>query len=608
MHNKDTNIKVTTEIIKKQLDNWERGLPYETKFFFEGNVEFRAPNITFQYTKEEYEEIIKCANDVVYFAERYCYVLTDEGYQKIVLREYQKNILKNFQKNRFNILLASRQIGKTTTSAIFICWYLLFNHDKNVLVIANKFETTQEIVQKIIEIIIRLPYFLKPGIIQKNQRRLKFDNGCRLITQATTKTSAIGFTIHLLYADEFAHIHPNFLIPFYRSVFPTLSSSKISRMIITSTANGMNLFYQLWDGAVKGENSFNPIKVDWWEVPGRDEKWKETQIKDLGSVELFEQEYGNKFISASDSLLSYSYIKKMERYTNFTSPFLPVFEYFESELDIDKKFIQNLKWFKNFNPLEKFNLSDRFVLSIDLSAGIGKDYSVINIFKLDFASKKRIQKNKKFVNDKDFVCLKQVGIFHDNTINLEDLSKLVAFLYKNIFYTKTQNNEREFLSVVLFEYNFQGEYFLNKLIDFGVNPDSIIKTQHNKESQRFNYGVRTNNQNKMIASANIKQKLENDVVIIRDKNTLKELEAFGRDEKGRVCGLGMNDDIAMSVLLLHFFFESKAFDEQCELVFEHSNSNIVKIIDNKISKNEENQNDDFKKEDFDFLRWLNDGN
>jgi hypothetical protein len=66
------------------------------------------------------------------------------------------------------------------------------------------------------------------------------------MSQATTKTAQIGFTIHLLYMDEFAHIQPNIARDFWRSVYPTLSSSNLSQCIITSTPNGQeNLFFEL---------------------------------------------------------------------------------------------------------------------------------------------------------------------------------------------------------------------------------------------------------------------------------------------------------------------------------------------------------------------------
>jgi hypothetical protein len=180
----------------------------------------------------------------------------------------------------------------TITSSIFLLWYLLFNFEKNAMIMANIGDTAAELMDKIKVIMKGLPFFLKPGLVVYNVMTMKFDNGCRIMAKTTTKTSSIGYTIHMLYMDEFAHINPNFINQFFKSVYPTISSSQIARVIITSTPNGMNKFWELYKGAVEGENEFNPIRVEWWQVPGRDEEWKKKEIAALGSEEDFNQEYG----------------------------------------------------------------------------------------------------------------------------------------------------------------------------------------------------------------------------------------------------------------------------------------------------------------------------
>jgi hypothetical protein len=281
--------------------------------FHEGDPTWKAGDIVYEYNDFEMEEIAKCAADVVYFANNYCMAMTDYGIQKITLRPYQIDVLKSFQNNRFNVFLASRQIGKTVTSAIFITWYLLFNVDKNVIVLANKGATAAEILDKIKAVFKGLPFFLKPGINQNNVMTMRFDNGCRVMGQATTKTAAIGFTIHLAYMDEFAHIQASFLEPFYRSVYPTIAASQISKVVITSTPNGRNKFYEIYQGAVEKKNEYTPIRVDWWQVPGRDEKWKAREIANLGSEELFNQEYGNQFLAGDTLLLGGDALRAMKK-------------------------------------------------------------------------------------------------------------------------------------------------------------------------------------------------------------------------------------------------------------------------------------------------------
>ena len=101
-----------TEKVEKCTVDYNNGEIYLDNPFVEGKTNKRKPLLPFVYSKEEMEELAKCYQDVVYFAENYCKVTTDDGVMHVKMRDYQDNMLHNFQKNRFNILLASRQIGK----------------------------------------------------------------------------------------------------------------------------------------------------------------------------------------------------------------------------------------------------------------------------------------------------------------------------------------------------------------------------------------------------------------------------------------------------------------------------------------------------------------
>ena len=292
----------------------ENGIDYKDvdNPFHENDPELRKGQILFEYTEWELEEMRRCAEDVVYFADKYCKVMTDDGIQKINLRDYQVQILNQYQTHRKNIFVSPRQSGKTITSSIFLLWYLLFNFEKNAMIMANIGDTAAELMDKIKVIMKGLPFFLKPGLIVYNVMTMKFDNGCRIMAKTTTKTSSIGYTIHMLYMDEFAHINPNFINQFFKSVYPTISSSQIARVIITSTPNGMNKFWELYKGAIEGENEFNPIRVEWWQIPNRDEEWKRKEIAALGSEEDFNQEYGCQFLSSSRLLLDSYTLKRLK--------------------------------------------------------------------------------------------------------------------------------------------------------------------------------------------------------------------------------------------------------------------------------------------------------
>ena len=274
---KEKQMIFTTKLVDEATNKINDGIVikrYQNPWL-KGEVGLRRSGVTFRMSPEEQEEYIKCALDIDHFVEKYCMVKREDGsIGNITLRDYQAEILSNFVNNRFNILMASRQVGKTISAAIFMLHKILFDNDKNIMIVANKGDTAVEIVDKIKSIYTLLPFFLKPGIKTWNQKSLTFENGCRIKTSARTKTPAIGFTIDVLYLDEFAHIPSNIIEPYYTAAFPTTAAVQNSKIIITSTPNGMNLFHKLLTDAERPDgdpkkNNYKPMRVYWYQVPGR---------------------------------------------------------------------------------------------------------------------------------------------------------------------------------------------------------------------------------------------------------------------------------------------------------------------------------------------------
>lgn len=267
----------TTKLVDEATDKINDGIivkRYQNPWL-NNEVGIKRSGVTFKMTQQEQEEYIACALDIHLFAEKYCKTKREDGsIGEIFLRDYQKEILDSFFSNRFSILMSSRQSGKTITASIFILHFLIFNNDKNAMIIANKGDTVIEIVDKIKSIYTLLPFFLKPGIRIWNQKSLTFENGCRIKTSARTKTPAVGFTIDLLFLDEMAHVPSNIIEPFYMAAYPTVSAMTNSKIIITSTPNGMNLFHRLLTDAERPsgdpkKNNFKSMRVYWYQVPGR---------------------------------------------------------------------------------------------------------------------------------------------------------------------------------------------------------------------------------------------------------------------------------------------------------------------------------------------------
>jgi len=565
--------------IADEVDRIERGLTADYSPFFDGKIDMKAPELVYEYTREELEELARCANDVVYFGNKYCYSMTDEGIRQIALRPYQEDMLAAFQDNRFVVMLASRQIGKTVTSSIFIAWYLCFHSDRNIMVVANKLATTSEIVDKIKTVLKNLPFFMKPGITAGGVTGMRFDNGCRLFSQATTKTAAIGFTIHLLFADEFAHIHSNFLLPFYRSIYPTLASSQISRIIICSTPNGMNLFYEIYQGAIEHKNSYFPIRVDWWQVPGRDEVWKSREIGNLGSEELFNQEYGNQFLASSRLLFDSHTLMLMKRVSKEfmckeTDPFLDYPDY-----------NNNLKWLPTFDPGDAWNGKDKYVFAVDVGDGVGRDFSVINIFNVVPQSIASVRKTRDWEDETSFFRLNQVGMFRSNMQSVEELAKVLELLVFELF-------EPENCKVVL-EINFKGNIIFDKLSkNAEFFPEIFLYTRHSMANPNLKMGVKMQKDNRETFCRELRNLVKSKKITVNEKRTFDELSSFGISSSGRYESQLAHDDIAMTCVNLVSLFDTTDYFEMVEDKYDNS-SQIYKLAVEKAMSQSDRGDDDF---------------
>jgi hypothetical protein len=170
-------------------------------------------------------------------------------------------------------------------------------------ILANKLAVAKEIFSRVQFIIENCPKWLQQGIKEWNKTSLVLENGSRVFCSATSPSAVRGFSLDNIFCDEFAHLNSNLADEFIASVFPTLSSSNSSKLIIVSTPKGMNHFYKIYTEAVNGTNGFAVVDAHWSENPGRDEKWLASQLAELGE-QKFNQEVLCQFLGSSASLLN----------------------------------------------------------------------------------------------------------------------------------------------------------------------------------------------------------------------------------------------------------------------------------------------------------------
>lgn len=275
------------------------------------NPLLKSINQQIQFTEEQVIEYSKCADSAVYFVSNYVKIVNvDHGLESIKLYPKQVEMIKTAEDNRFVIINASRQIGKTTTMAVgYLLWYVLFHSDKRVGILANKEDTAIEILNRIRIAYQNIPLWMQQGVAEWNKGNIVLENGSSIKASSTSSSAIRGWSINCLYLDEFAHVPTNIADEFFASVFPTISSGRTTKIIITSTPNGMNKFYRF---VIEGRrqftepdkwNGFVVREYDWTTVPWRveDKQWIVREKAILG--DKFDQEHLCEFLGSKGTLI-----------------------------------------------------------------------------------------------------------------------------------------------------------------------------------------------------------------------------------------------------------------------------------------------------------------
>lgn len=551
----------TTKSIKKCIEAIVAGKKLIANPFYDNNIKLLKGDLVFQRSKEEISEWKKCAKDIIYFSNTYAQLLTPEGIKHITLRDYQVKYLQSLVENQLSIYCACRQAAKTTTSALFLLHYALFNTDKNLLVLGNKRRTAVEILDKLKKIYLEIPYFLKPGIYKWNESEIVFDNGCRIIAEATTINSGIGFTIAVCLCDEFAHIHPNILEKFYNNIFPVVTAGK-AKFIITSTQNGYNLFYRLYKAAEAHENDYVPFKTDWYEVPEwnpekkcwekRDEEWHRKQVANYGSEEAFNKQFGTNFDVNANTLIDTHILNRFEQEAT---------EYKPKELP-GVYFAEHFYWAPDYDISKMKN--DYFVITTDISEGVSGDDTVYTFNKLCLRT------------TDNTVYTETVGFFKYNKVNADKATSVLKE-----FCTNYMDINRYLISL---EYNLYGELFAKYIIEkiendpanvYRFNEDVIMK-YWNDEMTKYTLGKKITTKSKQMGTSLFKQYYERGEIVNKSIQFVNQLTNFC-DNKGNgtyAASFG-HDDLVMAQLQMVFVIDNPQYKELCKMFVASSGAQEV---------------------------------
>lgn len=467
-----------------------------------GNPNVKRDGVNEDWTEEKILEYKKCMENPAYFCRTYVKVIhLDKGLVPFKLYPYQERMFEHFEENRFSIVLACRQSGKSISSVGYLLWYALFHPEKTIAVLANKGATAREMLQRVTLMLENLPFFLQPGCKALNKGSIEFSNNSRIIAAATSGSSIRGMSVNLLFLDEFAFVEN--AAEFYTSTYPVVSSGKDTKVIITSTANGIgNTYHKIWEGAVQKVNEYKPFRVDWWDVPGRDEEWKKQTISNTSQLQ-FDQEFGNTFFGTGDTLISGQVLLDLRARE-------PIQRLEGGELNIYAEPVKN----------------HEYMMMVDVCKGRGQDYSTFNVID---------------ITERPF---KQVAVYRNNTISpilFPDIIYKYAVLYNEAYVIVENNDQGGVVCVGL----YQDLEYENLHMESAIKADAI--------------GITMNRKIKRLGCSSIKDIIEEGKLEIYDENTIMELSTFVSKGVSYEASDGNHDDLVMNLVMFGYFTSTSMF-------------------------------------------------
>ena len=371
-------------------------------------------------------EILKSGKDPAYFINQYAKISEPmKGLIPFDLYPFQEDALKIFNDHRFSVVLKARQLGISTTVAGYICWLMLFQREKNVLIVATKLQTATNLVKKVKSIHKHLPSWLKIAEISINNRTsFELSNGSQGKASSTSGDAGRSEALSLLVVDEAAFVEG--MDELWAGLYPTLSTG--GRCIALSTPNGVgNWFHTKYVNAEAGENDFHPIKLMWDLHPDRDQEWFDKETRNMSRREIAQElecnfnTSGDTVIHPDDIAWLLDHVEEPEYRTGFD---------------------------RNFWIWEKYIEGEQYLLVGDVARGDGTDSSVFHVLKLstmeivaEYQGKPTLDMFAKILYDAGIEYGECLLVVENNGIGISVLEKLINLGYPNLYYSMKSTHE-----------------------------------------------------------------------------------------------------------------------------------------------------------------------
>lgn len=467
---------------------------------------------------------------------------------------------------RINILKA-RQKGFSTFIAgvIFVC--TIFQPGKKAAIVADVSDHARELFHKYQFFFDKLPKEMQLDKIASNARELvvRHKNGSRSSIRVLVQgeASGRGSTYQYLHLSECAFWDD--LQKTLTSLLQTVSNTNVNSMVfLETTANGVNDYKVRWDNDVTGNTRYIAKFYAWFTTKDyrnkylRDydkptwlldyqqkysldeeqalwfyDEWQELQ-QDL---DFLRQEYPSNpveaFITTGNSVFNVELLLERKAEILKEKPLKRGEFVYEKKTSLDggQITLSNIRWLESRNGsikiYEEPNPTRPYVVSNDPAMG-GEDYFSTQVF--------------------DNYSCKQVAVYHKNRCDADDCAFQMYCLakYYNDAMITGETNTTSYLLQVCYKCGHRFIYQDQDVEDLGT-----------RYANKFGYKTKQNNRQYMITL--FAQAFRDDPKIIRDYETICEMENFqyvksasktkngAPVEKAMATG-GFHDDLVTSIM------------------------------------------------------------
>ena len=481
--------------------------------FFQGVRGLRNEGHEVELSPEQIGEIYKCSQDSNYFINNYCHIITlDEGKQLFKTRFYQDDMLTLMEDNTRAIFKLPRQSGKSAIVAAFLVWEVIFNDFHSCSILANKEKSAKNILKKVKILYKTLPYWLQQGIVGWSKLSIELENGSYIEASATSASGTRSDSINTLVIDECAWIPKNIWDEFYSSIYPTVSSSKKSKIIMISTPRGMNHFYKFWHDAERGRNVFAHYDIGYMDVPAyAEDGFKERTIAELGQ-QKWTQEYECQFLGSSGTLISSYHLQNT----------------LVLEDAVDIRYDDHFRIYEMpVRDEEDPRKNHQYVMIADFGEGVGLDYNTVQVMDITGG-----------------IPWREVAVFEDNTVAPSEmpyiLERIGKFYNEALIIGETNN-----LGIgILDDLNYDLEY---PNLFYGDNESFGIKmTKHSKRS----------------GNMRLKQNIEDGMLTVSDGGTISQFSTYVKVRDSYQAEEDTDhDDLVTPLVLFSYFMANRDWTE-----------------------------------------------